>query len=577
MSDIVNSSLDDRQSPVAPNQKNDVSTFFQEIKAQATNFFSQPAVRRGLPVILTSVVVGVGVILYLLMIEPAYVRVYSSLPDAEKSEVISALNQGNFDVRIDETSGSIEVAADQYHAIRMHLASQGLPKAAPSGYDKLDNMPLGTSRSMERARLKQSQELEIAKSILQIKAIRSARVILGLPKKSPFIREEENASASVLITLHSGRMISDSQVQSIVHLVSSAVPGLLHERVTVIDQSGNLLSTKSSDSAVNRSNEHFMHQLKVEQRYRERILSLLAPIVGIDGFTTEVNVELDFTVNERTSEKFDPEAVLRSEQVSNEQSSDPSARGIPGALANEPPEAPRAVVGEEQATDGTDDAGTTLRKKESTVRNYEIGKEVEVYKAPVGKIVQVAIAVALRDKEIIGEEGDVTVSPFEPEEIERLENLIKGAIGYKEDRGDTVIITSHAFNNVDVGIKTDWFEEPWVADLGQQLIAVLVLLIVVFGGLRPFLKRAFTQTVDAATLTAEELAGVDEAELVVGEGESLEDIKARLRPKQRTISSELLDTANTYDDKVALIRMLVTEDLGRVSNVLKTMMRGEMN
>ena len=543
-------------------------------------YLGEPAVQRAFPTTLAIVGTFVGILLFILMREPSKTTLFASLPESEKSRVIEVLRQNSIDVSLDTSTGEVLVPTNDYYQSRMLLAGHGLPASLPEGYDSLKEMPMGTSRSVEAMRIKQTQELELARSVNEISGILGARVHLALPEKTVFIRERSAPTASVFVKLAAGRSLGNNTVQAIVHLVSSSVPNLPSENVTVVDQQGNLLSRRADDPTAALTERQLEYSMKLEQIYRQRIISILTPIHGAGNVTAQVSVDVDFTRSSVTEEVLDPEgSAVRSEQASQDQSMEPEAVGVPGSLANTPP------LAADLTTDAPTPAGDPAKLSQSSsssIRNYELSRKVSTTQNPTGEIKRIAAAVLVRDFAIINEAGERVIEGLSDEERARIESLVREAIGISEARGDTVNVSSGEFlDEMDV-ISVPWYENSSIRELLGKLFTVLILGIVTFGVLRPLLSRIFVPAgigVGAPSIAADD-AEMDELDLdqvEVGEGESLEDIKAKLKPKKTAISAEMLDTANTYDDKVAVIRMIVGDEAGRVSNVFKTMMSQEVD
>ena len=295
-------------------------------------FSNEPAVQRSIPVMITLFVIFIGMILFLSFKEPSRTTLFTSLPEHEKSRVIDVLRSNGIDVSIDSTTGEILVPSPEYYEAKMKLAAEGLPSSIPQGYDILEKIPMGTSRSVEFMKMKQTQEIELARSINEISYILGARVHLAIPERSVFVRNSASPTASVFVKLADGRVLNREQVRSIVHIVSSSIPNMSSDNVTVVDQYGKLLSKPENDPNIALTEKQLNHRIKIESLYRERILSLVSPIVGAGNITAEVNVEMDFTNTQTTEETFDPESIApRSEQNSLDESTDRPARGIPGA------------------------------------------------------------------------------------------------------------------------------------------------------------------------------------------------------------------------------------------------------
>ena len=532
---------------------------------------NQPAVKRAMPAVAAIAVVFVGLLAYLIFQQPSRTTLYASLPESEKSKILDALMNSGIDATIDPTTGDVMVPVPDYHESKMKLAAQGLPTSVPGGYDTLGEIQMGTSRSVESMKLKQSQEIELARSISEIDYVTTARVHLAIPEKSVFVRDTAPVTASVFVQLLEGRSLDATQVKAITHLVSSSVPGLNEANVTIVDQFGKLLSNPIDDPESILSNSQLQHRVRLENIYRSRVVSIVTPIVGAGNVSAQINLELDFTLSEETEEIVDPEqSVLRSEQNTLDTTTDGKAKGIPGALSNTPPMAAELKSSPEAATAGEN----VLSSSSSNVRNYEISRKVLTKKNPSGGITKIQAAVLVRETFTTNEDG-VEVSSISDATKERITSLVKDVIGYNEDRGDSLTVSSSPFVSELEGVAVPWYELDWIQKAMSQGIMVILLGIVTFGVLRPLVNRIIVP-IDAGR-PGEPISGTDDDEVdldkvTVQEGETLEDIKAKLKPKKQTISAEMLDTANTYDDKVAVIRMIVGDEAGRVSSVFKGMM-----
>ena len=258
-------------------------------------FTSQPSFQRSFPAVIAVIAVAVGLLVYAILQQPERTTLYASLPDSEKSKVVDALKNQGVDVTLDPTTGEVLVPVDDYHSSKISLAAQGLPASVPGGYQSLSELPLGSSRSVELMRLKQSQEIELARSIREIEDVLSARVHLALPEKSVFVRNQQPPTASVFVQLPYGRTLGASQVTAIVHLVSSSIPNMSKQDVTVVDQNGALLSKSADDPDSILSDSQLEHRMRLESIYRSRIMSLVTPIVGPGNVSAQVNLDMDFT------------------------------------------------------------------------------------------------------------------------------------------------------------------------------------------------------------------------------------------------------------------------------------------
>ena len=544
-----------------------VSSTFSNVRRMSAD----PAVQKSIPLVFGVIVAFIGIIVFFTMQKPNMTTLFASLPESEKSAVIQTLKQNGVDVSLNPSTGEVVVTLDAYHQARMLLAAEGLPASVPDGYQSLGDMPMGTSRSVEAIKIKQSLEAELARSVNFISGISSARVHLAIPEKTVFARELALPSASVFVKLSNGRSLGRQQVQSIVHLVASSVPNLPAENITVVDQFGELLSKPSSDVGSTVSNEQMSQTMRLGEIYRSRVISLLTPMVGAGNLKAEINVDMNFTKSQTTTESVDPKGnALRSEQTSLDESANPEARGIPGALSNAPPLAPDL----KQTVPDAQNAGNNLKQRSQTsVKNYEVSKKIETTTAQYGQISKIKAAVIIREKKIIAEDGTGSFEKLTDKQLLEIKSLVQEALGFDKARGDSVTVTSSPFVDIMEKEIAPWYESSAVKDLAQQLATVLILAIVIFGALHPLLKRVLVPSGFAPG--AGSIADIDEDDddkVEVSEGESLEDIKAKLKPKKTAISAEMLDTANTYDDKVAVIRMIVGDEAGRVSSVFKRMM-----
>ncbi len=536
---------------------------------------SDPAVQKSIPLIFGVIVAFVGLIVFFTMQKSDMTTLFASLPESEKALVVQTLKQNGVNASLNPSTGEVVVPVKDYHESRMLLAGEGLPSSVPDGYDSLGDMPMGTSRSVEAIKIKQSLEAELSRSINHISGVSSARVHLAIPEKTVFAREIALPSASVFVKLANGRSLGRQQVQSIVHLVASSVPNLPSENITVVDQFGELLSKPSNDISASISGEQMSQTMRLGEIYKSRIISLLTPIVGAGNLKAEINVDMNFTQREITEESVDPKGnALRSEQSSLDESANPEARGIPGALSNAPPLAPDLKT---KVPEGKEVGGKLKQRSQTSVKNYEVSRKVETTKAQYGEIKKIKAAVIIREKKIINTEGVITFEKFSEEKLLEIKSLVQEALGFDEARGDSVTVTSSPFVDILEADIIPWYENESVKELAQQLATVLILAIVIFGALHPLLKRVLvpsSYSYGPGAVASDEDDDVDD-KIEVQEGESLEDIKAKLKPKKAAISAEMLDTANTYDDKVAVIRMIVGDEAGRVSSVFKNMMEKE--
>lgn len=539
---------------------------------------AQPGFQRAMPTFIAVLAIAIGLGGYFYMRQPERTTLYASLSESDKARVVDALKNANVDVTLDPATGEVLVPVGDYHSARMSLAAQGLPSAAPVGYDALADIPMGTSRSIEVVRLKQAQELELARSINEISAVQAARVHLAIPERSVFVREQEQPKASIFLQLASGRRLDESQVEAIINLVATSVPGMARENVTIVDQAGRLLSRPLDDPTAIVTDTQLQYRMRLESIYRQRIESLVTPIVGPGNANAQVNIEIDFTRSEVTEERVDPNATaLRSEQNTLDVSGNVTARGVPGATSNTAPSEAQLSAAK---PDPAGAAPTTENRSSSELRNYEVSRKVETTMVPSNRIIKIDAALLLRNAVVVDPETQQEVSQeLDEKALADIERLVSSAIGLQPERGDTLTVASKPFISTLEGVSVDWYQTDWIKQLAQQGVTVLLLGVITLGVIRPLLNRVLVPAGGAggghAGLTEEEAEALDSVE--VNDGETLEEIKAKLKPKKSNISLEMLDTANTYDDKVAIIRMIVGDEAGRVSNVFKQMMKKELD
>jgi len=524
--------------------------------------------------IAASVALGVAVVLW--SQAPSYAPLYGSLAEKDASQVMEALQQVGADFKVDEATGMVMVPAAKLKEIRMQLAGQGLPNGAGMGFELLQqDTGFGTSQMVEKARYQQALQGELARTIATIGAVQSARVHLAIPKQSVFVRKRRPPTASVAVRLHSGRALEDAQVEAIVHLVASSVPELTPSRVTVVDHKGRLLSGDMESREMKLSSTQFEHTRRIESHYRERIESLLAPIVGSDRVRAQVTAEVDFSVTEQTQERYNPDQpALRSEQLNVEQRTGLGAGGIPGALANQPPAAGAAPENAGGAAGGAD--ADTLNSSRQSTRNYELDRVISHTRMSPVSLRRLSVAVVVDDIATTDAEGTVTVRERTPEEIETLTGLVRDAIGFDARRGDSVRVMNSSFLSpepiADLPEVPIW-QQGWFLDIIKQVGGALLVLLLIFLVLRPTMKRLTSSEAGLATATAGAAAtgdgGAARVEGPMGaEGADSLLLGANGEPIQ-------LPGGGKYENIMDAARQLVDEDPKRVAQLVKTWVNEE--
>jgi flagellar M-ring protein FliF len=554
----------------------------------------QPSFRRAFPTILAALTAVTAAIVFVSMREPNMTTLYASVSDADKSKIYESLKNMGMSVELDPATGEVLIPTNDYHQARISLAAQGLPEYSANGFEEIDNLPLGVSRSVETMKLKKLQENELSRSIAEISSVQAARVHLALPEKSVFIRNQTAPTASVFVTLKNGRQLDQTQVRAITNLVASSIPGMGQSGVSIIDQSGRLLSYSPDNPDEVMADSQLAYRMRLEGIYRSRIQSLVAPIVGASNVTAQVNLEIDFTRRETSQELVDPnDSAILSEQSSLNVTAKKDAVGIPGAISNQPPAEAQIDTANSRAKLGLSGAeeNSEFETKSSTeLKNYEVSRKFETVTTPSNTISRIDAAVLVRDRKVIDPDtGEVSYEPISDKIKNELEQLISSAIGIKSDRGDSLTITSQLFNDEIFGEQIQWYETAWFKSIIEKTLIVILLGFISLGVVRPMLSRILVPTsstnsvmelyAEAETMADLASQRVESTKAVeVDEGETLEGIKAKLKPKKKSgISADLLDTANTYDDKVALVRMIVADEAGRVANVFKQLMRQDLD
>ena len=439
---------------------------------------------------------------------------YANLSDKDGGAVIAQLSQMNVAYRMSDGGAAILVPAAQVHDLRLKLATAGLPKGSVSGYELMDAARFGQTQFQERLTFQRGLEGELTRSITSLAAVSNARVHLALPNQNGFFREQQKPSASVLLGLHPGRSLDRAQVAGIVHLVSSSVPELDPKNVSVLDQSGALLTSgadKAQSAGLDAEQLRYVNQ--IEGGYAKRIADLLEPIVGRDNLRATVAAEVDFSQSEATSEEFRPnqgaQAVIaiRSQQTSEQgggggagAAAGATPSGVPGAASNQPPVAATApLTGASQplqtAQGGAANNATNSSGRREATTNYEIDKTVRITRNASGNVKRLNAAVVVNNRSVTDAKGKSTQVPLSEPEMEKLTALVRESIGFKQDRGDSVKVINAPFK-VDVvpQLEVPLWKQPELLDMLRAAAVpaglALVALLVFFGMVRPSLKVA---------------------------------------------------------------------------------------
>jgi flagellar M-ring protein FliF len=495
-----------------------------------------------------------------------YTVLYGQLSERESGQVMDALTAAGIEFKLNP-SGAVLVPESKVQEARIRLASQGLPQSDSMGIEMIQkDSALGNSTLMESARYQSVLETELARTIIKVQGVQSARVHLALPKPSVFLRDAHKATASVMLQLYPGRRLDPGQVTAIVHLVASSVPELSANDVTLVDQAGSLLNSPDENAEAAASTRHFEQTRKLEESYQQRIIELLEPMLGPGRVRATVTADMDYTVTEETRENYDPQkTAVRSEQTSNEmRKSGDGAEGIPGALSNQPPGTSGAPVIPGAATPGNPltppnaaagaagavSSGPTSSAQRST-RNFEVDRTLSYVKQPVGTLKRLNVGVVLDDWQKVDADGKVTTSPMSDTDIKRFTQLIKESIGLKGDRGDQINVMNQAFKSDAVVPPVDGlplWQQPWLIQLGKQIVGAALVLVVAFLVLRPLMKSLTKSSGRSSAASREDLDG--DTLSLSGQGKAI-----KLSP--------------SFEQQIAAARTLVGQDPRRAAQVVK--------
>ena len=503
---------------------------------------------------------------------------YSNLADKDGGAVIAQLSTMNIPYKHADGGGAILVPADRVHDVRLKLASMGLPRGVASGFESVDSHRFGMTQFQERLTFQRGLEGELTRSIQSLSSVQNARVHLALPNQNGFFREQQKPSASVLLTLHPARSLERNQIAGIVHLVASSVPEMSPTAVSVVDDSGKLLSG-SPDGATSSGfdTEQLQYLRQVEQGYRQRIMEIMEPIVGRQNVKAQVTAELDFSQTEATTESHKPNqspesSAVRSQQIvesaGGSTSSNPS--GVPGATTNQPPTTATAPInGSAQPLSVAGATPLSAGGKRESIVNYEVDKTVRVVKGATGTIKRLTAAVVVNNNVTTNDKGKTTSTPLTDAQIEKMTALVREAIGFNKERGDSVNLMNAPF----VPEKTEvldipLWKQPLVLDLVRSMAwplgTLLLAGLVMAGVIRPAIK-ALGQPTQGGANTRAPVAQLDALESDVPERPNVASLASPTGMAQPTAAENQLEDA----------RKLTRDNPAAVANIIKTWINGE--
>ena len=510
-----------------------------------------PAVRQVLLLIGVAAAVAAGFAVVLWSQTPQFTQLYGDMSTAEAAEVSAALQAADIEYRI--TGNTVLVAETKLHDARLQLAAMGLPQGSAVGMELMqEQSSFGVSQFMESARYQHALEAELARTISSLGSVREARVHLALPKQTAFLRDRKGASASVLLHLYGGRVLEADQAAAVVNLVASSVPNLVASDVTVIDQHGRLLSSGDEQTAGAAAAAQFKYSRRLEDTYKQRIEDLLTPLVGAGRVRAEVVADIDFTYTEETRESFDPSrTVVRSEQISEDRTAGAAALsgGIPGALSNQPPEA--TGVATEEVVAGEVTKVEPVNSSRSATRNFEVDRTIRHTRPHSGAIRKLSVAVLIDDTPAEGAEEQAALSEAE---VARYTALVKEAVGFNEERGDSVVVLNEVFKASEPVEEIEppaLWERPELRDTLKQVLGAILVLAIAFGIVRPMLRGVVNS---GPAMSGQYLGQSGSAS---GGGTA-----------QLAGSAGALPGPN-YDEKVAAAKNITGSDPARVAQVVK--------
>lgn len=519
---------------------------------------------------------------------PSYQVLFSNLDDRDGGAIVSALGQMNVPYQFNSNGTAILVPQDRVHDVRMQMASQGLPRSGNAGFELLDQSRFGASQFTEQVTYQRALEGELANSIKAVHAVKEARVHLAMPRETLFVRDRQSPTASVVLSLYPGRDLSEGQVSAISWLISSSVPNLHADKVSIIDQNGRLLTAPTGEMGADNQQRNFVND--IEYRAVQRILTLLNPLVGAGNVRAQVTAEVDFSRREQTSEVYKPnqqpgQAAVRSQQTSSSLQRNPQQpQGVPGALSNQAPNNatanlvnPPAAPNQPQApaapaTDpanaaaqtanaanataaGTDPSLVSLAEQarllqntgnarnDSTV-NYEVDRTISHVKGPLGQLSRLSVAVVVNYRNT-----DKEQQPLEQEELDKISDLVKQAVGYSADRGDSLSVVNGQFNEQG-DTDTPFWKNPEYRELAMELIKYLVFAFILFMAWRIVINPIIQGLIQAKA--------VADARVERQKEESAREQAAEQRAAEMSRYEENLNTARTmaHDDPRAVAMVL---------------------
>ncbi|MBY6110954.1 flagellar M-ring protein FliF [Halomonas sp. DP1Y21-3] len=522
---------------------------------------------------------------------PQYRVLFSNLSEADGGAIITELDSRGVPYRFSAGGHALMVPDDQLHTLRLQLAEQGLPHGGNVGLELMQDQAFGISQFAEQINYQRGLEGELARSIASLGPVANARVHLALAKDSVFVRERQPAKASVVLTLEPGRRVGEGQVAAMVHLVSSSVPDLAGEDVTVIDQNGRLLSSADA-GGLGLDGSQLDYVAEIERSYQRRIEDILAPLVGHANVRAQVTAQIDFSQREETQERYTPnqppaQAAVRSRQTSLDINGQGDlASGIPGALSNTAPGTAASPIDNGDAAQQENDeaAADTAEQEEASpqrlrrddVTNYELDRQVSHVQYQKGGIERLSAAVVVNYQDGVDEQGEATLTPLSAEQLAEIEALVRQAMGFSESRGDALSVVNSAFAQAPEVEAPTWWQDPMVhqlaKELGRYLLIILAVALLYLLVLRPLIRRYTEAPVAPAPMPSAFSARVgddesDDEEASEGDSETTDGEDATYGRDNRRRRK-----ASAYEQNLNDLRELAQEDPRMVAMIVRSWM-----
>lgn len=549
-----------------------------------------------LVIALLAALVAAAIVIILWTASQNYVPLYGKQEMYDTANILEQLEKEQVPFRLDSTSGQVLVPENQLAQIRMALAARGIRAALPAGLESLENISgLGTSEFMETARYRHALEGELARSIISLESIRSARVHLAIPKRTLFVgRDEETPTASVVLDLKPGRALDAGQVEAIANLVAGSIPGMKAAAVSIVDQAGQLLSHDLGDKAMfgKLSVQQMEYVRKLEQYIKQRATDMLYPLLGDNNFRVQIAASVDFNAVEESREKIDPDNVIRSESNKSDKSVDSLALGVPGSLSNQPPAKPTDPNTASMSQTNQNKTNDNRSERNEVNREFENSRSVIHTRYQQGRLQQLSVSVLLNNK--LAPKGGWT-----KEQLTQIQDMVQKAVGFDETRGDQFSLNSFEFNPVapdaSAASEESWWMQPIWQNSLRYLVGGILGLALLLLGIRPLVKQlvrlhhpAQEETSTASVAEAKPLAGMHSAaeanhhhiEPQVGliidtdAGSSGHALTEQLLQQDHFDLDNLPEPGSDFDYQLKHLQLLADKETARVAEVIKQWVSG---